>query len=96
MYDMFKISDSQLISNIFLIADYRGDGALDIRELLGNLIFWLRGTLGYKFALFFEIFSSVNEGLFVSRENILKVVGDGLKVLKESFHLSKQFCVPSI
>jgi hypothetical protein len=56
---------------------------------LGNLIFWLRGSMGYKFALFFEIFSSVNSGEFISKENLKKIVGDALKVFKESFFLSK-------
>jgi hypothetical protein len=53
------------------------------------LIFWLRGTTGYKFALFYEVFMSVNNNLFVSRENLVKVVGDALKVFKESFFLAK-------
>jgi hypothetical protein len=53
------------VNNIFLIADTHGAGALDIRELLGNILFWLRGTIGYKFALFFEIFMSTSGGLFV-------------------------------
>lgn len=77
------------MKNIFVIADTHGDGALDIRELIGNLIFWLRGATGYKFALFFEVFMSVNGNLFVSRENLIKVVGDALKVFKESFFLAK-------
>jgi hypothetical protein len=45
--------------------------------------------MGYKFAMFFEIFSTVNNGLFVSKENILKVIGDALKVFKECFFLAK-------
>lgn len=57
--------------------------------MIGNLIFWLRGNLGYKFALFFEVFVSVNAGKFVSRENLLKVIGDALRVFKESFFLAK-------
>lgn len=62
LIDVFKVKDAQLINNMFTIADTNGDGALDIRELIGNLIFWLRGNLGYKFALFFEVFVSVNSG----------------------------------
>jgi Ca2+-binding EF-hand superfamily protein len=89
MFELFKVKDASLLQNIFIVSDPSGEGALDIRELLGNLIFWLRGSLGYKFALFFEIFSTVNGGLFVSRENLLKVVGDALKVFKESFFLAK-------
>jgi len=57
-----------------MVADSSKDGALDVRELIGNFIFWLRGDLGYKFALFFEIFSSVNGGVFVSTENLSKVL----------------------
>ena len=90
MLDVFKVKDAQLVNNVFVIADVNGTGALDIRELIGNVVFWLRGTLGYKFALFFEVFVSVNGGLFVSRENLIKVIGDALKVFKESFFLAKQ------
>ena len=89
MFNLFKVQDSALLQNIFIVSDPNGEGALDIRELLGNLIFWLRGPLGLKFALFFEIFSTVNGGLFVQRDNLAKVVGDALKVFKESFFLSK-------
>jgi len=60
LMDNFKVKDAQLLSNIFIIADSNGDGALDIREIIGNLIFWLKGSIGYKFALFFEVFISVN------------------------------------
>ena len=60
MFNDFKVKDALTLNNLFMVADVQGHGALDIRELLGNIIFWLRGTLGYKFALFFEVFSSVN------------------------------------
>lgn len=89
MYDVFKVRDAQLVNNVFIIADTNGNGALDIRELVGNMIFWLRGSLGYKFALFFEVFSSVNGGLFVTTENIVKIITDALKVFKETFFLAK-------
>lgn len=72
-----------------MIADSRGNGALDIRELIGNMIFWFRGSIGYKFALFFEVFVSVNGGLFVSKDNIIKVLADALKVFKETFFVAK-------
>ena len=89
MLDVFKVKDAHLVNNVFVIADTNGNGALDIRELIGNIIFWLRGTLGYKFALFFEVFTSVNGGMYVSKENLIKVIGDALKVFKESFFLAK-------
>lgn len=72
-----------------MIADANADGALDIRELLANLIFWLRGSLGLKFALFFEVFVSVNGGLYVSKDNLVKVIGDALRVFRECFFLAK-------
>jgi hypothetical protein len=90
LYDAFKVKDASLVQNLFVIADSNGDGALDIREIIGNLVFWLKGSLGYKFSLFFEVFVSVNGGKFVSRPNLLKVLEDALKVFKESFFLSKQ------
>ena len=67
MIDVFKTKDPNLLQQIFLLADSNKDGALDIREIIGNLVFWLRGSMGYKFALFFEVFVSVNGNQFVSR-----------------------------
>ena len=78
-----------MINNIFLISDVNGSGALDVREIIGNIVFWLRGSLGLKFALFFEVFSSVTGGRCVARENLGKVIGDALKVFKESFFAAK-------
>jgi hypothetical protein len=74
---------------LFVISDTNGSGALDIREIIGNIIFWLRGSLGLKFALFFEVFSSVTGTGCVARENLGKVIGDALKVFKESFFQAK-------
>jgi len=68
-----------------VISDTNGSGGLDIRELIGNIIFWLRGALGLKFALFFEVFSTATGTQCVARENLGKVLGDALKVFKESF-----------
>jgi hypothetical protein len=68
-----------------LISDVNGNGALDIREIIGNLIFWLRGSLGLKFALFFEVFGTTTGDHVVARENLIKVIGDAQKVFKEAF-----------
>jgi hypothetical protein len=73
------------VNNLFMISDTHGTGALDIREILGNIIFWVRGALGLKFALFFEVFSTTTGTTCVGRENLGKVIGDALKVFKESF-----------
>lgn len=89
MLDVFKVKDAQLVNNLFLISDTNGTGALDIRELIGNIVFWLRGNLGLKFALFFEVFSSATGSACVARENIMKVITDALKVFKESFFQAK-------
>lgn len=89
MLDVFRIKDAQLLNNLFLISDVNGNGALDIREIISNVIFWLRGSLGYKFALFFEVMGTVNTNHCVAKENIMKVIGDALKVFKESFFSAK-------
>jgi hypothetical protein len=89
MLDVFKVKDAQLVNNLFVISDSNGSGALDVRELLGNIIFWVRGALGLKFALFFEVFSTATGSTCVSRENLGKVLGDALKVFKESFFQAK-------
>jgi hypothetical protein len=62
---------------------------LDIREIIGNIIFWLRGSLGHKFALFFEVFASASGGFCVNNDNLSKIIGDALKVFKESFFQAK-------
>ncbi len=45
--------------------------------------------MGLKFALFFEIFCSATGTTCVARENLGKVIGDALKVFKESFFQAK-------
>lgn len=90
MLDVFKVKDAQLLNNLFVISDVNGNGALDIREIIGNLIFWLRGSLGLKFAFFFEVFGTVTGTHCVARENLGKVIGDALKVFKEAFFQAKQ------
>lgn len=85
MLDVFKVKDAQLVNNLFIISDTNGTGGLDIREILGNIIFWVRGHLGLKFALFFEVFSTATGTTCVSRDNLGKVIADALKVFKESF-----------
>ena len=75
-----------------MVADAERKGALDVRELLANMVFWLRGDHAYKWALFFEIFSSINNGTSVSVANIVKVINDSLKIFKETFYLAKTAC----
>lgn len=60
MLQHFGVSDVKLTSHIFNLADSKGDGALDVRDLIGCIIFWLRADFGYKFAFYFEVFSSFN------------------------------------
>lgn len=88
-----------------MTADSGRHGALDIRELLANIIFWLRGDLGYKFGIFFELFGTINytnphlqelsnekRFSYIQTENLVKVVTDALTVFKESFYLCKTTC----
>jgi hypothetical protein len=74
------------------VADTNKKGALDIRELLGNIIFWLKGSLENKFTMFFEIFSSVNNELYVDAQNICKTISDALHIFKETFFIAKVAC----
>lgn len=85
MLDVFKVKDAQLLNNLFIISDVKGTGSLDIREIIGNILFWVRGSLGLKFAFFFEVFGTVTGGHCVAKENLMKVIGDALKVFKECF-----------
>ena len=55
MTDVFKIRDSKLLDNIYMITDVEGDGALDIRELCAVMLLQMRGSVEFKLALFFEI-----------------------------------------
>jgi hypothetical protein len=45
MSEKFKVRDPKLSENIFMLADIENQGALDIRELCGVLIFHLKGDL---------------------------------------------------
>jgi len=64
--------------------------ALDIREILGNIIFWQKGSALSKWSLFFEIFNIPNEvEQAVVRENILKVIEDCTKVYSETLFFCK-------
>ena len=92
MVQQFNIQDVALTNGIFMVADAESRGALDVRELLGNMIFWLRGDHAYKWALFFEVFSSSDLGNTVSADNVNKVVTDAVKIFKETFFLAKTAC----
>jgi hypothetical protein len=63
---------------------------LDIREIIGNMIFWLRGDTTSKWRLFFTVFQNFEK--MVLAENICKVVGDATHVFKETFFLAKKIC----
>ena len=47
-----------------MVSDSTKKGALDARIVLGNILFWLKGDAGIKWALFFDIFTlkDVNTG----------------------------------
>jgi hypothetical protein len=92
MVNNFKVQDPPLVDQIFSIADVNHNGSIDIRELLGNLLFWLRGDLDVKFELFFEIFGSVNDGFYVDTPNIIKIIEDAMHIFKETFFVSKVAC----
>ena len=62
---------------------------MDIRELLGNILFWVKGTCYQKWALFFDIFA--DDG-YVDAQNIIKIIGDALHIFKENFAVTKANC----
>ena len=95
MTDIFKIRDSKLLDNVYMIADVQGVGALDIREIAAAMIFHFSGPIEHKFALFFEIMKNRNveelyDGGFMLKANLIKVLEDALKFLKQAFFQSKQ------
>jgi hypothetical protein len=49
MLHNFKITDVRLATHIFLAADTKNQGALDIRDLIASIVFWLRGDISSKF-----------------------------------------------
>ena len=90
MVQKFRITDVKLSNSFFMVADEKRKGALDVRELLGNMVFFLKGEHDLKWALVFDIFfqrDSTGEG--VSVHNIAKIVNDALKIFKETFYLAK-------
>ena len=94
MSQKFRVQDVQLSGQIFSVCATRIENslpvALDIREIIGNMIFWLRGDTESKWRLFFTVFSG--EDGCVYGENICKVIEDALHVFKESFFQAKQMC----
>lgn len=94
MNDVFKIRDSKLLDNVFMIADVDGEGALDIREICSTMLFHMRGTIEIKLALFFEIMKNqtvyeLHDGGFILKQNLLKVIDDALKFFKQAFFQAK-------
>lgn len=95
MVDEFKIRDEKLLDNVFLIADVDGEGALDIREICANILFHMRGPIELKLALFFEIMKNrkvpeLEEGGFILKTNLLKIIDDSMKFFKQAFFTSKK------
>ena len=87
MTDVFKIRDSRLLENVYMISDVTGEGALDIRELCSTMLFYMRGSLDFKLALFFEIMKNrvvqeLYDGGFVMKNNLIKIFDDALKFIK--------------
>ena len=91
MAQKFRVSNVKLTNSLFMVADEHRKGALDVRVLLGNILFWLKGEHDLKWALFFDIFSLIDEKgkVGVRAANITKVINDALKILKETFFLAK-------
>ena len=91
MVQRFRVNDVKLTNSLFMVSDEKRKGALDVRELLGNMLFFLKGEHDLKWAFFFDIFymrdSSASAG--VSVHNISKIVSDALKIFKETFYLAK-------
>lgn len=87
MTDVFKINDSKLLDNVWLISDVTGEGALDIRELCSTMLLHMRGTIDFKLALFFELMKNrvtqeLFDGGYIMKANLIKVFDDALKFLK--------------
>ena len=95
MTDVFKIRDSKLLDNIYMITDVEGDCALDIRELCAVMLLQMRGSIEFKLALFFEIMKNrtvqeLYDGGFVLKTNLIKIIDDAQKFLKQAFFTAKQ------
>lgn len=91
MVQKFKVSDVKLTNSLFMLADEGRKGALDVRVLLANILFWLKGEHDLKWALFFDIFSQIDQmgRPGVKASNIIKMIVDATKIFKETFFLAK-------
>lgn len=94
MTDIFKVRDAKLLDNVYMIADVHGAGALDIREIAAAMLFHFSGPIEHKFALFFEIMKNrtvdqLNDGGFMLKANLIKIIEDALKFLKQAFFQAK-------
>ena len=91
MVQTFRVQDVKLTNSLFMVADEQRKGALDVRALLANIVFWLKGDHDLKWALFFDIFNQMDQNgtVGVRVSNVTKVIDDALKIFKETFFLAK-------
>jgi hypothetical protein len=75
-----------------MLADEHSSGALDIRVLIANMVFWLRGDLRQKFSLFFYVYSSFTESSSVQSDHLCNHLDKVFKNYKEKFSQARTTC----
>jgi Ca2+-binding EF-hand superfamily protein len=86
------VTDVKLSTHIFMVADDKNNGSLDVRELIANIVFWLRGDLSHKFSIYFTVYGSYKEGNFISEEQLQQPLIKTMKNYKEQFYATTRAC----
>lgn len=63
-----------LSTHIFMAADTKNSGALDIRDLIANIVFWLRGDISSKFEFYFYVFGSFTDGNYILEDHLKRPI----------------------
>jgi len=90
MFDVFKVSDAKLLEEIYQSFDKNKQGYLEIQELVGGMVFFLRGKFEYKLALYFEVYMNYDGDPVISKSSLVTLLTDCLKLYKEVFDSAKK------
>jgi hypothetical protein len=75
-----------------MAADPKNQGALDARDLIASMVFWLRGDIVFKFRFYFQVFCSFTDGSYITEEHLKQPILKAIASYKEHFFNAKRAC----
>ena len=88
MVNSFNVKDALLLENLFYTFDKEESGILDIRDIISNIVFWLKGPVNFKFALYFES-HCYKEDKAVDCLKLLRFLAEVTEIYERSFSHTK-------